>query len=236
MNSALPCLVMIPGTLCDARVFNRQKRALRGIAHLTVVDYRSLTDMDTWAELLLRKLPAQFSVAGFSLGGLWALELLRRAPERIERIALIASNAQGAGVAAGRNSARLRKLWRARGPGDLARNMQPAYFHHARVQRQHAALVRDMALCTPRKAAFAEFAWAAARPDGHAALAQFERPLLLVSGAKDRICPTSWQRAIQTAQPHAVWRDLPRVGHFVPLEAPVPLNDALRKWMQCIVS
>ena len=223
---------MLPGTLCDARVFQHQRRVLRSVANLQVVDYRHLADMDTWASQLLRQLPPRFSIAGFSLGGLWALELLRQAPERIERIALIASNAQGAGVPARRKSAWLRKLWHDRGPGEVARHVKPAYFHHERCRRRHAALVHDMALRTRRKAAFAEFAWAAARPDGRAALAQFERPLLLVSGARDRLCPPPWQRAIQQAQPRAVWTELPRVGHFVPLETPAKLTAALLMWMR----
>jgi len=94
--SALPCLVMLAGTLCDERVFARQRRALRGVARLVLVDYSRLGLVQQWASRLLRQLPPKFSVAGFSLGGRWALELLRQAPRRIERVAMIASNAQGA--------------------------------------------------------------------------------------------------------------------------------------------
>lgn len=228
----LPTLVMIPGTLCDARVFRRQKRALRGIADVRVMDYRALADIDQWAHQLLRSLPPRFSIAGFSLGGLWALELLRLAPQRIERIAMLASNAQGGSAPGRRKSAWLWKLWRDRGPGEVARHVKPAYFHHERSRRRHERLVHDMALRTPRKAASGEFAWAATRPDGRAALSAFEGPLLLVSGAKDRLCPPSMQRAMLAAQPRARWLQLPRVGHFLPLEAPAQLNHALLRWIQ----
>ena len=228
----LPTLVMIPGTLCDARVFQCQKLALRGVADVLVVDYAGLTDMDQWASRLLRRLPSRFSLAGFSLGGLWALELLRQAPDRVQRIAMIASNAQGASPMGQRKSAWLWKMWRDQGPGEVARHVKPAYFHHELRRRRFAQLVHDMALRTTRKAASAEFSWAAMRPDGRAALAQFDGPLLLVSGAKDRLCPANWQRAMVDAQPHATWLELPRVGHFVPLEAPKRLNHALRQWIQ----
>ncbi len=223
---------MLPGTLCDARIFRRQKRALRGAADVRVLDYRGLDRLDAWVPDVLRDLPQRFSVAGFSLGGLWALELLRLAPERVERIAMISSNAQPASAPARRKSAWLRKLWCERGPGEVARHVKPAYFHHERRRRQHAGLVHDMALQTSRKAAFAEFAWAAARPDGRAALARFDGPLLLVSGARDRLCPPHWQRAMLAAQPAATWLELPRVGHFLPLEAGARLNHALLAWMK----
>ena len=230
--AGLPTLILIPGTLCDARIFQRQKRALRGVADVRIIDYRGLDRVDAWAPRLLHSLPAHFSVAGFSLGGLLALELLRRAPQRIERIAMIASNAQAAGAPARRKSAWLRKLWRDRGPGEVARHVKPAYFHHESRRRRHAALVHDMALQTTRKAAFAEFAWAAARPDGCADLAAFRGRLLLVSGARDHLCPPSWQRAMVQAQPAATWLELSRVGHFLPLEAGARLNHALVAWMR----
>ena len=122
-------------------------------------------------------------------------------------------------------------MWRDRGPGEVAKHVKPAYFHHERSRRTHAALVHDMALGTPRHVAFAEFAWAAQRPAGFAALAAFKGPLLLVSGAKDRLCPPGMQRAMVKAQPNSQWLELPRVGHFVPLEAAPRLNHALMRWM-----
>ena len=223
---------MLPGTLCDARIFRRQKRALRGLADVRILDYRGLDRLDAWAPDVLRSLPQRFSVAGFSLGGLWALELLRLAPERVERVAMIASNAQPANAPGRRKSAWLRKLWCDRGPGEVARLVKPGYFHHERRRRQHAGLVHDMALKTSRKSAFAEFAWAAERPDGCAALKRFDGHLLLVSGARDRLCPPPLQRAMLAAQPRATWIELPRVGHFLPLEAGARLNHALIRWMR----
>jgi pimeloyl-ACP methyl ester carboxylesterase len=230
-KAPLPTLVMLPGTLCDGRVFTRQKQALRGFANVVIIDYQGLRDLRQWAPQLLQKLPCQFSVAGFSLGGLWALELLRQAPQRVQRIAMIASNAQAASPPGQRKSAWLWKMWRDRGPGEVAKHVKPGYFHHERNRRAHAVLVHDMAMGTPRQVAFAEFAWAAQRPDGLAALAAFEGPLLLVSGEKDRLCPPSMQRAMLAAQPSSTWLELPRVGHFVPLEAPAQLNRALQQWM-----
>lgn len=227
----LPCLLMLAGTLCDHRLFARQRRALRDVARVVVVDYAELGAPDQWIDKLLRSLPSRFSVAGFSLGGLWALELLRRAPQRVERLAMIASNAQPASAPGRRKSAWLRKMWLDRGPAEVARHVKPAYFHHEAVRRRHAELVHSMALRTPRRTAFAQFAWAAQRPDGRGALAAFQGPLLLVSGAQDKLCPPVWQRAMLEAQPHASWLELPRVGHFVPLEAGAQLNHALRRWM-----
>ena len=228
---ALPTVVMIPGTLCDARLFARQKRALRDLADVRVVDYDDLRPTRDWADALLARLPQRFSVVGFSLGGLWALELVRRAPHRVERLAMVASNAHGASAAGRRNSARLWRLWRTRGPDAVAGRVLPAYFHHERQRQRHAPLVLSMARRSRRDAAAAQFHWAASRPDGHAVLAAFQGPLLLVSGARDRVCTPAMQRAMVRAQPRAQWLELPRVGHFVPLEGGARLCHALRRWL-----
>ena len=227
-----PTLVMLPGTLCDARIFQHQRRALRDVADVRALDYQGLDRAGAWLDRLLDQLPDRFSLAGFSLGGLWALELLRRAPQRVQRLALIASNARPASAHARRRSAAQWRVWQRQGPAAVARRAKPAYFHHPDQLRSHGPLVRDMAVCTSRQATQAEFNWAASRPDSLATLRDFAGQLLLVSGAQDRLCPPAWQREMLQAQPAARWLELPRVGHFVPLEAPGRLSLALRQWLQ----
>jgi pimeloyl-ACP methyl ester carboxylesterase len=227
-----PTLLLLPGTLCDARIFRHQCRTLRDVADLRALDYARLDRSGAWLDRLLGELPEQFSIAGFSLGGLWALELLRRAPQRVQRLALIASNARPASGHARRRSASQWRVWQRQGPAAVARGAKPAYFHHPSQRQRHGPLVRAMADGTPRQVARAEFAWAAARPDSLPALHDFGGPLLLVSGEHDRLCPAAWQREMLQAQPAARWLELPRVGHFVPLEAPGRLSLALRQWLQ----
>ena len=231
-----PCLVLLPGTLCDARMFARQARALRNHAVVYCADYSQLRDVDSWMHRLLARLPPTFSVAGFSLGGLLALEMLRRAPKRIDRVALIASNAQAASPKGERRRAWLHKLWHERGAAVVAKHVKPAYFHHEAQRRKHQQQVLSMALQTPQRSAFAQFDWAASRPQGFTALQAFTGPLLAVSGAKDRLCPPKWQQAMQQAQPAMTVIDLQRCGHFVPLESPAQLNYALIHWLNIALS
>jgi pimeloyl-ACP methyl ester carboxylesterase len=229
----MPCVVFLPGTLCDGRVFARQARALRGLARVLRPDFRRLKDRDAWLRRLLRDLPPRFSLAGFSLGGLLALELLRMAPERVERLAMIASNAEGAsrkGHRRGRANWRLQKDRRQGAKAVIARSM-PLYFHAHRQRQRHAATVVDMALHTPSAAARAQYAWAGKRPGGHEVLARFHGPLLIASGARDPLCPPGWQRAMRRTRPDALWQAIPRCGHFVPFEAAAALNHALHHWI-----
>ncbi len=227
----LPTVLMLPGTLCDGRIFLKQQRALRGQAHLICASYSGMKDRTAWLQTSLKRLPEKFYVAGFSLGGLLALELLRMAGHRIQGIALIASNAQPATMRTQRKSAMLRRMWLDRGPSVVAKHVKPAYFHHEAKRRQFETLVFDMALHTSKQSAFAEFAWAAERPSSLQTLRDYSGKVLAVSGAHDRLCPPAWQRAMLAAQPRMQWTEIARCGHFVPLEAPARLSSALIHWI-----
>lgn len=240
MSASRITLVMLPGTLCDGRVFGRQKRCLAKVYDVRLLDYQSLQSVKTksartrWVQRLLAGLPERFSLAGFSLGGIWALEILRQAPERVDRLAMIASNAQGASPKGHRNSLINKQLFQKPGAGPLAvlARSLPAYFHHVAACRRHQGLLHAMALNTSRRSAHAQFSWAGGRPESLQMLAEFAGPVLIVSGAKDRLCPPRWQQAMVMANPTAQWIELERVGHFVPLEAPSALSDALHQWLQ----
>jgi len=226
-----PVLVLIPGTLCDGRLFDRQARRLRSQAQVVRVDWQHLRQVGDPMAALLRRLPQRFSLAGFSLGGLWAVQLMARAPDRVERLALIASNAEPSSRRVARRSARLWRLWQAQGPAAVARACKPAYFHHHRRRQQHGSLVKEMALATPSRVAKAQFDWAGHRPDGLQVLARTAAPTWLISGAHDRLCPRPLQQRILAAAPTVQWTELPRCGHFLPLEAPAQLTRLLGSWL-----
>ena len=242
-----PWLVLIPGTLCDAALFQAQTRALRMHARVWCADLHGLGGsgrsggsggwgegngaVGAWADALLRALPPRFSLGGFSLGGLLALELVRRAPERVERLALIASNAEAAGRKARHRGQAQRVGWQQGGAVALLRRLAPLYLPVPRRRAQHAPLIERMAGRTPTSAALAQFDWAARRPGGHTVLAAHPAPLLVVSGADDRLCPRAQQQRLHASRPDARWVELRRCGHFIPLERPWQLSRLLAQWL-----
>jgi pimeloyl-ACP methyl ester carboxylesterase len=224
-------LVLIPGTLCDARLFKRQVLALRKKWQVIVLDYSRLRSVKDWPKQVLHSLPERFFLAGFSLGGLWALELLRHAPNRLKGLAMIASNAEAGSRRGQRRSAALWRMWCSAGPDSVVGQVKPDYFHYRPLRGRNARLVRDMARSTDARAARSEFDWAAHRPSGLGLLAGFNKPLLIVSGAQDRLCPRQLQQRMAEAQPKSQWVELLRCGHFVPLEKPVALTNVLARWL-----
>lgn len=222
--------VLIPGTLCDGRVFapilarlDLQAMEIEPISHDNVVDA---------ATHVLATAPQRFVALGFSLGGFVVLELLRQAPDRIVGAALIASNAhplQPDGA-----ESRRAEVARARAAGmaALIETSWPAYvavdrLEDATLKQVVVAMAEDVGL--ERFAAQAELA--IGRPDSRATVAQTAIPLLALYGDQDAMSSPERCGVFANA-PRARVVELPGVGHFLPLEAPDPAALALTEWMR----
>src|SRR5688572_12102443 len=83
-----PCLVLIPGLLCDQDIWAAQEAALRGRYDIMALGFLRFSTIEAMAEEVLRIAPQAFSLAGHSMGGRVALEIVRRAPERVRGLAL----------------------------------------------------------------------------------------------------------------------------------------------------
>lgn len=232
MHHTRPTLVMIPGTLCDERLFEKLAKRLRPVAHIHHASLHGMRDIEQWVRVLLATAPPSFVVAGFSLGGILALEVLRRAPDRVAGLAMIASNAESASPVTRRRSAMNRRLYRQRGFESVIDAALPSYFLPANQRRDRIKIIRKMASTTPRRAALAQFDWIAARPGGMSLLHAFARPVLIVSGAQDKLCPPRLQRRMVAAQPLAQWSQIRSCGHLIPLEASGHLAAIVGDWIR----
>ena len=233
--SGRPCLVLVPGTLCDARLFApclvRLRRLLPQWDFLTI-DFQGLqAGPEVWARRVWGALAPQVCLLGFSLGGIAALQLLRQAPHRAQALALVASNAE-AGSRRGRLRARRQRAqWQAGGAHRVLRSLMPAYFPQVGVRSRLGRCVRHMALATRTAVAMAQFDWAARRQGGHQVLTSHSGPLLVVSGQRDRFCPRRMQERLVQSRPDATWFDIRRAGHFLPLEHPAALARHVSRWL-----
>mgnify|MGYP006151917887 CR=1 FL=1 len=82
-------LVLLPGLMCDAAVWAPQVQALSASHHCMVMDWGLTDSLTAMAQQVLAAAPATFALAGHSMGGRVALEVMRLAPERVERLVLL---------------------------------------------------------------------------------------------------------------------------------------------------
>ncbi len=186
----------------------------------------------TLATAILEEAPTSFALAGYSMGGYVALEIMRLAPRRVERLALISTSARGAAPGEEGSRAAERKLVEA---GDFQRLIEGARdgVHPARqddlftnrMRMLSAEMAGSEAILNRFKAAFG-------RIDSRPFLGTISCPTLVLCGAEDRICPPHLSRELADAIPNARLVVVERCGHFALYEQAARVTDALSRWLR----
>lgn len=231
MSSSLPSaapLAILPGLLCDSRMFGRQQEAFIGTI---VVDgfYAGCQSLADMADFALQRLPARFSLLGHSMGARIALEILRRAPERVERLALADTGVHAIGQGERERRYALRDLGREHGMEALV-----AEWLRPMLAPANAALFDALApMCVAAGQAGYERQIEAmlARPAVEDVLGGITCPTLVIVGALDAWSPVAQHESLAAAIEGAVLRVVPGAGHMLPVEAPDAFNRALAEWL-----
>jgi pimeloyl-ACP methyl ester carboxylesterase len=121
--AAKPNLLLIPGLLCSPALWAEQVRALNDIADIGVADHTRHASLPEIAEAILAEAPPRFALAGLSMGGYIAYEIIRRAADRVTRLALLDTGAR-AGTPSAASS--VDRACRARGSGQGATGIAAA--------------------------------------------------------------------------------------------------------------
>lgn len=226
-------LLMIPGLLCNAELFEAQRVALARSVECTVADHARAASMADIARQILAEAPATFALAGLSMGGYVAFEILRRAPERVERLALIDTSARPDLPEQTENRERLVGLARRKGITVPAREMYPKLVAPSR-QNDIAlrAVFTRMAEATGVDGFARQQGAIAGRPDSRPLLGAIACPTLVIVGDEDTLTPPDVAREMASAIPGARLGVVTGCGHLSSLEAPQAVSDLLRDWLR----
>jgi pimeloyl-ACP methyl ester carboxylesterase/predicted ester cyclase len=214
-------LVLLPGTLCDERLFAPLLSRLD--QRLTLTPPIDGDDPIALARQLLARLPARFALLGFSLGGLVALELALMAPDQVVGLALLNSNARARAVDAPPHP----------GPPLAAiAELAPRAFGSDRGDDDGLrVLLEDMATTFDAQIHAAQEKLAVSRSDKRPLLAELTMPALVLGGAQDVLCPPALQHELAEGLPDAALVLLDGVGHFAPLEHPGDVAVHVATWL-----
>ncbi|WP_299626332.1 alpha/beta fold hydrolase [Pelagibius sp.] len=227
-------LLLLPGMMCDARLFAPQISDLDDIAEIRVGDLGGAETISEIARQVLEAAPwPRFALAGLSMGGIVAMEVMRQAPERVERLALLDTNHRA--EAPDRQALRQPQIERAVG-GALRRvlieEMKPLYLApQSRDDETILNTVLDMALDLGAEVFVRQSTALRDRPDQSATLRAAEVPTLVLCGACDNLCPVERHLEIAALLPRARLEIIPEAGHLPTLERPAETSAALRRWL-----
>ena len=218
--------------LSDARVFAPQVAELSRERAVTVAPVHSAERIEEVASSLLDVLPSRFALAGMGFGGIVAMELVRRAPKRVTRLALmdtspLAETPQEAGAREPQiNAARMGRF------KDVIDQEKPASLLAAGPERARiAALLRDMATDMGAEIFVRQARAMQRRKDQTAAMMKLEQPLLVLCGAEDPVMPPKRHEVLAELVKGARLVVIEGAGHVPTLEQPAAVTDALRDWL-----
>ena len=227
-------LVLVPGMMCDARLFAPQIARLGPDVPLHVCDIGGRDSMPALAEAALEAIPFQrFALAGLSMGGICAMEMVRQASERVERLALLDTNHLA--DAPERRPVRNRQIEDVR-DGRLRQvivdEMKPHYL--AAANRHDTALLDlliRMAMELGPDCFIRQSIALRDRPDYSSTLAGYRGQTLVLCGEKDVVCPPERHRAMAALLPNARLAIIAGAGHLTTLEAGQQVNAHLEAWL-----
>lgn len=226
-------LVLLPGMMCDARLFAPQVAAFssaRPILHAPIGGHETMealaADMAAWA-------PPKFALVGLSMGGIVAMEVVRQAPDRMERLALLDTN-----PLAEENDAKARRspqinAVQAGGLRRVMRNeMKPNYLADTCGRGAILDLCMEMALSLGPEVFVRQSRALRDRPDQTKTLRAYRGPTLLLCGREDGLCPVERHELMKTLMPQARLEIIEGAGHLPVLERPDDANHKLKEWLE----
>jgi pimeloyl-ACP methyl ester carboxylesterase len=231
LPESLP-LVLVPGLTCTAQLYAPQIVALWRYGPVTVADHRRDADIKAIAARILKDAPPRFALAGLSFGGYIVFEMMRQAPARIAKFALLDTSArpdtpeQTAGRKVQIEMAQSGRY------GEIADMVMPRYLHRNR-QNDPAmtGIVRQMIDETGRGAFVRQLQAIMSRPDSRPLLAGIRCPTLVLVGDGDLATPPELNKEIADGIPGARYVLVPDCGHLSTIERPEAVNAALAQWL-----
>lgn len=232
MAEPLPS-VLVPGLNCSARLYGAQVPALWRFGPVMVARHTEDDAIVAIARRILADAPARFALVGLSMGGYIAFELLRQAPARIARVALLDTAARADTPEQSARRDHLIGLARTGRLAEVVDALWPVVVHENRRDDQDLKyLVHVMADETGPDAFIRQQTALKARPDYRGGLADIRCPALVLVGDGDALTPPDRAEEIAAGIPGARLVKVPDCGHLSTLERPEAVNRALVEWLE----
>ena len=225
-------LVLVPGHLCNDVLWEHQVDGLRDIANPMIADVTVDDSLSDMAARLLRHAPPRFSLAGLSMGGMVCMEVMRQAPERVERLALLDTNP---GADNAERAAQRRKMVERFDAGEVDALVQeflelvvpPSRLGEEELIRPMRAMMKAVA----EKAFPKQVKALIERQDSRADLPGYHLPVRLICGREDKLTPLAFHEEMAELIPGADLTVIENCAHMSTMERPDEVNTALREWL-----
>lgn len=230
-------LLLLPGLLCDEALWAHQIEHLKDMAEITVADFAAgdpaQDSVGAMAERALAAAPEGFALASLSMGGYVAFEIMRRAPERVTRLALLDTSAAPDTEEQSRRRRGLMALAKTGRFRGVTEKVLPMFLPADRLDDTAlTGAIMDMAERVGREAFLAQQQAILDRPDSRPGLGEISCPALVICGRLDELTPMALAEEIASGIPGAALVAVENCGHMATMERPEAVTALLRYWLQ----
>jgi len=226
-------LILLPGMMCDGRLFKEQLGPLSARVTLHLAKVNSQESIPMLAREILAHAPPRFSLAGLSMGGIVAMEMYRQAPDRIDRLALMDTNplAEQEEIKS-RRGVQIIKVREGGLMQVMREEMKPLYLIAGPQREQILDLCMDMALKQGEDVFIRQSVALKNRPDQQDTLRGVTVPTLILHGEGDQLCSAERHQLMHNLVPGSELVVVEGAGHLPSLEQPKAFTRALLDWLQ----
>lgn len=226
-------LILLPGMMCDARLFGPQINALSPDRPVGVVDMVGADTVSGLAARVLDQAPPRFALAGLSMGGIVAMEVIRKAPTRVAGIALMDTNPLAeAETVKSRRGPQMARACAGRLYDVMRDEMKPNYLARGPERQNVLDLCMEMAMDLGPEVFCTQSVALRDRPDQTDTLRRYDGSSLVLCGREDGLCPLSRHELMHGLLPRSTLVVIDGAGHLPSLEKPAETTRALRDWLK----
>jgi pimeloyl-ACP methyl ester carboxylesterase len=227
-----PYVFLLPGMLCDAAVWQPQISVLQDSYTLGLPDFRGFNSLVAMARSVLDNAPSRFSVVAHSMGGRVAMELMRMAPQRIDKFVLMDMGVHPVAPGEEERNERLLELAAEGGLEAVADSWIPFMIHPSRIHDTAlTTAIHDMVLRNEISDLQGQLQAAFERNDQSTYLASITHRVHVVCGDSDNWNPLHLHQQMCDQMHDAELVVIPNCGHMVTMEAPEQVNLLLQHWL-----
>lgn len=225
-------VVLVPGLACTWELFALQSSALEGLATFSVADHSACDDLPSLARSILNGAPRHFALCGFSFGGYVAFEIMRQAPDRVTRLALLDTSAGPELPEQTIQRRSLLELATEEGMERVCDHMMPRLVGGTRRNDPELTkTVRRMFSDTGAACFSRQTRAIMSRPDSRPDLRRIQCPTMILVGRDDVLTPVTAAEEIAAEIHHSNLIVLSDCGHLTTLERPVAVSAAMKNWL-----
>jgi pimeloyl-ACP methyl ester carboxylesterase len=223
---------MVPGMMCDERIFSPQIEALSQNLEVTIADISNFSSVRELASDVLKKAPKKFSLLGHSMGGIVAMEIYSQEPNRIEKLILMDTNPKAElDEVKLKREPQIREVNNGKLLEVMRDEMKPNYLAESENKTSVLSVCMDMALNLGPDVFINQSRALQSRLDQQNTIQSIKIPVLIMCGSEDKLCPVERHEMMHNMISDSDLKIINNAGHMPTLEQPRETTEVIKEWL-----